>query len=199
MNKKVLRSQLLEKRNNIPQEDRIKKSKIIIDRLMATHEYNNATNIMAFASFGTEVDTHEFIKKSLANGKRIILPISIKEDRSLFLQEITNFDELKPATYGILEPEKIENFDRNKLDLVIVPGVAFDHRGYRMGYGGGYYDRFLSSLDKRTKIVAINFEELYIYRVIISKYDMKVPVLITDKKIRNFQRRVIWKGILEQT
>lgn len=156
---------------------------------MATHEYKNATNIMAFASFGTEVNTHDFIKTSLANGKRIILPISIKEDRSLFLQEITNFDELKPSTYGILEPEKKENFDRNKLDLVIVPGVAFDHRGFRLGYGGGYYDRFLTSLDKRTKIVAINFEELYVYRVIISRYDMKVPVLITDRKIRNFQRR----------
>lgn len=190
MNKKTLRSQLLEIRNNISETDRINKSKIIIDKLMATHEYKNATNIMAFASFGTEVNTHDFIKTALSSGKRIILPISIKEDRSLFLQEITNFDELKPSTYGILEPEKKENFDRKKLDLVIVPGVAFDHRGFRMGYGGGYYDRFLSSLDKRTKIVAINFEELYVYRVIISRFDMKVPVLITDRKIRNFQRRV---------
>ena len=190
MNKKVLRSQLLEKRKNISQEDRDKKSKIIIDKLMSTLEYKNATTIMAFASFGTEVDTHDFIKKSLANGKRIILPISIKEDRSLFLQEISNFDELKPSTYGILEPEKKINFDKNKIDLVVVPGVAFDHRGYRMGYGGGYYDRFLSSLNNKTKIVAINFEELYVYRVIISKYDMKVPVLITDRKIRNFQRRL---------
>ncbi|WP_215492603.1 5-formyltetrahydrofolate cyclo-ligase [Fenollaria sporofastidiosus] len=146
---------------------------------------------MAFASFGTEVNTHDFIKTSLASGKRIILPISIKEDRSLFLQEIKSFDELKKGTYGILEPEMKENFDRSKLDLVIVPGVAFDHRGYRMGYGGGYYDRFLSSLDKRTKIIAINFEELYVYRVIISRFDMKVPVLITDRKIRNFQRRTL--------
>ena len=67
-----------------------------------------------------------------------------------------------------------------------------------MGYGGGYYDRFLASLDKRTKIVAINFEELYVYRVVISRFDMKVPVLITDRKIRNFQRRVLWKDILVQ-
>lgn len=186
MNKKVLRSQLLEKRKNISLEDRINKSKIIMDKLMSTDEYKNANVVMAFASFGTEVMTHDFIKTSLANGKRIILPISIKEPRSLFLQEITNFDELKPSTYGILEPEKKENFDIKKLDLVVVPSVAIDHRGYRLGYGGGYYDRFLSSLDKRTKIVAINFEELFVYRVIISKYDVKVPVLITDKKIINF-------------
>lgn len=198
MNKKELRAQLLDTRKNISEADRHKKSKIIIDKLMSTVEYKNANTIMAFASFGTEVDTHDFIKTALASGKRIILPISIKEDRSLFLQEIKSFDELKKGTYGILEPEMKENFDRSKLDLVIVPGVAFDHRGYRMGYGGGYYDRFLSSLDKRTKIVAINFEELYVYRVIISRFDMKVPVLITDRKIRNFQRRVLWKDILVQ-
>ena len=198
MNKKELRAQLLDTRKNISEEDRNKKSKIIIDKLMSTVEYKNANTIMAFASFGTEVNTHDFIKTSLASGKRIILPITINEDRSLFLQEIKSFDELKKGTYGILEPEMKENFDRSKLDLVIVPGVAFDHRGYRMGYGGGYYDRFLSSLDKRTKIVAINFEELYVYRVIISRFDMKVPVLITDRKIRNFQRRTLWKDMLEQ-
>lgn len=198
MNKKELRAQLLDTRKNISEEDRHKKSKIIIDKLMSTVEYKNANTIMAFASFGTEVETHDFIKTALASGKRIILPISIKEDRSLFLQEIKSFDELKPSTYGILEPEKKVNFEKKALDLVIVPGVAFDHRGFRMGYGGGYYDRFLASLNKRTKIVAISFEELYVYRVIISRFDMKVPVLITDRKIRNFQRRTLWKDMLEQ-
>ena len=115
---------------------------------------------MFYVSFNNEVDTIETIKELLKNKeenkKNIIVPYVEKNNPILQLSKLNSFDDLEPKTFGILEPKdgKIKKFDVKKVDLVLVPGIVFDENGHRIGYGYGYYDRFLRKLNKnKTKAI----------------------------------------------
>lgn len=177
--KQELRKEYIQIRNNIL--DREIKSKIITNKIIEGSEYKNAKTIALYKSFGTEVDTNRLIEYSIKLEKVIALPKVINNELKFYkiksLQE--NFIKSK---FGVEEP--IENeanyIEKLKIDLVIVPGLLFDKENNRLGYGKGYYDKFLK--DSNLKTIAICFKEQILKDNIlpITSEDIKVQKIITD-------------------
>lgn len=184
LRKKELRSEILAERGKLTKNQHEKYSENIIDKILNSDFYKNAKTIMCFISFGDEVDTHNFIKKSIQDGKRILVPITISEPRHLKVSLLESFEELEPGFYNILTPkEEFLRFkDPQEIDLVITPGVAFDRDGYRVGYGGGYYDRFLSNIP-HVPAIAIAFDLQLIDQVPKEHFDIPVDYIFTEKEI----------------
>lgn len=197
-NKSSIREELLKRRNNIPPEVRKVKSRLIGEKIFSIEEFRNAQVVFCFASFRTEVDTLDLIKKSLSEGKRLVLPKVEKENHSLLLFEIKNTEELSPGYMGIPEPAPPAHssgtegekgfyegrlFDINNVDVVIIPGAAFDVAGNRLGYGAGYYDKLLSKLTKIVPIIAPAFEEQITDEIPSEPHDIKVHIIVTDRRI----------------
>ncbi|MCF6460432.1 5-formyltetrahydrofolate cyclo-ligase [Clostridium sp. Cult3] len=186
LDKKVLRKQILDKRSQLTPQEIKEKSKSIENRLFSLVEYKQSNFIFSFISFRDEVHTHEIIKTSLDNGKRIGVPITVVEPRKLLVSEIKDFDEeLEMGYYDILAPK--EEYQRivspDLVDLVLVPGVAFDERGYRVGYGGGYYDRFFSGLKRDVVKIGLCYELQISSQVPIDSYDIPVDYILTERRL----------------
>lgn len=180
--KKSLRKKYKIIRENI--EDKKIKSDIIFKNIIQTTEYKNAKIIAAYSSFGDEVDTLNLIEYSIKLNKIIALPRII--DNNLKFYRIYSLeDKMKKNKFGINEPiEDEENYIEDKeIDLVIIPGLCFDVNKNRLGFGRGFYDRFLES--KNFKSIAICFEEQVIKEKIIptTDKDIKVNKIITEDKI----------------
>lgn len=186
MDKRTLRSEILNKRKSLSIEEVITKSSAISSLLFSTEQYKNSKYIMCYVDFKNEVRTEEIIKTAIDEGKNIIIPISVVETRQLILSQLLDYDkELESSTYGILEPKKefIREVNPELIDLVLMPGVAFDRRGYRIGYGGGYYDRFLTRIDDSVPKIALAFDLQMVPYVRKGRYDIPVDYIITEKEI----------------
>lgn len=186
MNKTVIRKEILSIRSNLGKKEHEIKSKAIIKKLLDSKFYKDAKNIMIYISFKGEVDTHKFIKKAMDNGKNILIPVTLPENKQIKPSLINSFDELEIGFYNILTPKKefIKYIDPNDIDLIIVPGLGFDRKGYRVGFGGGYYDRFLSDLKHITKI-SIAFDFQILDNVPKESFDIPVDYIFTEKRIIN--------------
>ncbi|MDD2446281.1 MAG: 5-formyltetrahydrofolate cyclo-ligase [Tissierellia bacterium] len=190
MDKKVLRKKILEERANFSKEVNISLSKDIVMKLMNTEQYRNANTIMCFISFGSEINTHEFIKKAIKDGKRLTVPVTFHEPKEMKPSQLLSFDELEPGYYGILTPKKefIRYIDPKEIDLIIVPGAAFDRQGYRVGFGGGYYDRFLADLNCMK--ISIAFGLQIVDKVPREGHDLPVDMIITEKETINIKKQL---------
>lgn len=156
------------------------KSRKIGELLFALPEFQSARIVMFFASFRSEVETGLMIRHALTSGKRVILPKVKGKDLALF--EIRDFEkDVSPGTWGILEPVASRSIDLAEIDLIIVPGVAFDERGNRLGYGAGYYDRLLSTFTNAT--VALAFELQIVPQIHADPHDVPVKKIVTEKRI----------------
>lgn len=186
MDKKILRREILAKRAKLGTDGNISLSEDIVNKLVESEFYQNARTIMTFISFGSEIDTHEFIKKGIADGKNISVPVTFHEGRIMKPSIIKSFDELEPGYFNILTPKQefIRYIDPLEIDLIIVPGAVFDRSGYRVGYGGGYYDRFLSN-EIRSDIpkVGIAFDLQVVDSVPKENHDIPVDYIITEIEI----------------
>lgn len=180
--KEIIRKKLIEERKKITKEENRDKSKKIKEKLFGLKEYDDAKSILFYVSYNGEVFTHEIIKEALKD-KKVVVPISNKEERSLILSELSSFDDLKGSSYGILEPKKecIKEVNINEIDLIIVPGVAFDLKGNRIGHGKGYYDRLLKNTN--APIIALAFEFQIIKNIPIEEHDKSVDIIITEKRV----------------
>lgn len=142
--KKQIRRAILEKRNKMTESERAQKSGVICERLFAMEEFAAAKDILLYASYGSEVETDAVFEKAVTLGKRVYYP-RVNGDEMHFFR-VRALSELKEGYKGIREPEAIAEtlFRENRADaLLIMPGVAFDEGRNRIGYGKGYYDRFL--------------------------------------------------------
>lgn len=179
VDKKELRRQLVNKRNDIPEKDRKEKSLKITEKVLEHPALKQADTVFIYVSFGSEVDTHILIHELLRLGKRVGVPLCNTQDHTMQVLEITDFSQLKKGHYGILEPDKDSTeIPKDKIDLVIVPAVAFDECGYRMGYGGGYYDRFLADFHGYT--IGIAFCECIEKDLPRGEFDRKVNEVIKE-------------------
>lgn len=186
MDKRTLRSDMLKKRKSLSQVALLEKSSSISELLFSTEQYKNSRYIMCYIDFRNEVKTEEIIRTALKDSKNIIIPISVVKTRQLILSQLYDFDkELEAGTYGILEPKKeyIREVKPELIDLVIMPGVTFDRRGYRIGYGGGYYDRFLAGIHKSVPKIALAFDLQMVPHVKKGRYDIPVDYIITESEI----------------
>lgn len=186
MDKRELREKILARRDLLSQSSILKSSEVIIEKLTSISEYLNSTNIMTFVSYSSEVDTHNLIIRALAEGKKVYVPVTKRNPREMNPSRIKSFEDLVPGYFNILTPkkEKVEIVEPEKLDLVIVPGVLFDKAGFRIGYGGGYYDRFLPQLRKDVKKIAIAFElQVQSDKLPVNSFDIPVDMIITEESI----------------
>lgn len=183
LHKASLRKDILTKRDSIPLTVKKAKDKAIEERLFLLPEFIAARTIFFFASFRSEVDTFDMIRRALEGGKRVALPRV--EGRLLGLYEIKNLAELVPGYMKIPEPSVLTE-DRkmtiNDVDAVVIPGAAFDQTGNRIGYGGGFYDRLLSELQRPVPLIAPTYEEQVIDLVPADAYDKKVTIILTDRR-----------------
>lgn len=187
--KDIIRKKLLEIRNNIPYSEVLEKSYLIEKNIFNTKEFKKSKNILFYVSYNNEVNTHNMIKKTLILDKNIIVPISNVENKSLILSKLEKWDDLKKSTYNILEP-KINEYKEVSLDiidLIIVPGVAFDISGNRIGHGLGYYDKLLKKSNK-SALIGLAFEFQIINNIITEKHDIPVDKIITELRIINCKK-----------
>ena len=179
MDKQSLRKKYLEIRNNISNKDA--KSNIIFNQIINLKEYQNAQIIAIYKNLKSEVNTNKLIDYSLSIGKTIALPKVTNANMKFY--KIENNSELLKSNFGVLEP--IANDDnyisKDNIDLIIVPGICFDKNKNRLGFGKGYYDRYL--LNTKIKKIGICFNEQIIDIVPTSKYDIKMDLIITDREI----------------
>ena len=157
--KSITRGKLLSLLDNQDKEERLNKSRIIQGKLFAAPEFVRARMVLFYASFDGEVETFEMMKQAQKLGKKIVLPVIIKDKKQIIPSLAGDLEkEIEPGPYGIRQPKEHRPVALNDIDLAIVPGVAFDRHNNRLGRGGGYYDRFLASLPKETPTLGLAFD-----------------------------------------
>jgi len=184
--KERIRKQMIEKRKNLSISEVLEKSNLIKKRLFNINNFKKAQNILFYVSYNNEVYTHDMIKECLSGKKKVIVPITNKKHRKLILSELNKWEDLKLGAYNILEPRKeyIKEIPPDQVDLAIVPGIAFDLSGNRIGHGMGYYDRLLKELYKyNISAVGLAFEFQIINRIPSELHDVKVKKIVTEKQI----------------
>ena len=141
--------------------EKSRKSDIIKDRLFNEEAFKQAEVVMFYVSLKDEVDTCFMIDEALKTGKRVCVPVILKEDKRLIAGEIRNrLEDLESQHFGIYQPkrDRVREVPLDDIDLVVVPGIAFDRKNIRLGRGHGYYDRFLSGLPSATKTIGLAFD-----------------------------------------
>lgn len=184
--KKNIRQQILHARGKLTPQVQAEKSKMIFNRLKEFEPYKNAENVMVYIDFRNEVKTDLIIDDLIKTNKKVVIPICMPKTKNLILSQLLDpKKELAKGTFGVLEPKKeyIREVDPASIDLVIVPGVAFDRQGHRIGYGAGYYDRFFHRLPKAVPSVAIAFDLQLIDKVPADDFDYPVDTIITETEI----------------
>jgi len=184
-----IRREIQKIRDSMPRNDKESKDKKILNFLFNWNIYQEAKTIFCYVSFRSEINTLDIIKDALTRGKRVCVPKVLPEMNLMkpFLIKDPNKD-LKKGFYGILEPdEKCPEVNPEEIDLIIVPGLAFTHEGYRIGYGGGFYDRFLSNSESITCSLAYDFQ-LY-DELPVKDFDIPVDYLITESGIKPTNKR----------
>ena len=169
-------------------------SRQICRKLAALPEYVRAATVMFYVDLGPEVRTRQYLPVVWKDGKRVVVPYCAGKQLELFYLE--SLDELAPGTLRILEP-KVElrsradrRADLSQIDLIVVPGVAFDHRGGRLGQGKGYYDRLLREVASDTSLVALAFECQLFPEIPMVPHDVYVHKVITEEAIYDAARGV---------
>ena len=161
-------------------------SDIITDKLLNLDCIKNAKNIMLYLDFNNEVSTYSLIKKLLNLGKIVSSPITLKEERKLIPSQITDLKNgIQYGAYNIREPkpECSPAINIKDLDVVIVPAVAYDKNCYRLGYGGGFYDRFLENLRKDAVTIGIAFDLQIFDEVPKEAHDAQLDYIVTESRI----------------
>ena len=186
--KRTIRRETLQKRDSIAKNLKTEKDISILQRIIMLPEFSDAKTILFYASFRSEADTMDMIKLSLHLGKLAVLPRVCKKEHILKLYEIKNMDELARGYMWILEPSVDEARLRklSDIDLVIIPGAAYDTHGNRLGYGAGYYDKLLAKsqiLIPKPFLIAPAYEEQIVEKIPAEPHDIKVDMIVTDKRV----------------
>lgn len=173
MKKEFLRKKYKEKRDNI--KNKVTKDNLIYQKVINNKDILSSKTLLIYISINSEVDTIKIINYFL-NTKNIAVPKII--DNNMYFCYVTNLNDLTPGKYNIPEPTNeniVTDFDNA---ICIVPGICYDKKNYRVGYGKGYYDRFLSK--NKIKTIGLCYKECMIEKIDNDKYDYKIDEVITD-------------------
>jgi 5-formyltetrahydrofolate cyclo-ligase len=183
--KSSLRNRMAAIRDAIPEDQRAAKSAAIAQRLAEWHGYAQAETILAFLSTRSEVMTEAIIGFALVLGKTVAAPRTLLKEKRLDFRRLSRSGpRLAPGPFGIMEPAPdAPAVNPADADLILVPGLAFDEQGYRLGYGGGFYDRLLSEPAVHGASVGIAFEEQMIEQVPRAEGDRPVRWIVTDERV----------------
>ncbi len=186
--KKKLRSAYLEKRNQMEPEKRAEASKKIRDWVFANKRFKTAKTVLVYASYKSEVETKELIQGALRQGKRVAVPKVNGEEMDFY--EIASWEELFPGYQGILEPqpEGKEPVIPAESDVMLLPGAVFDRQGGRIGYGGGFYDKYLDKVleayGHRPYLMALGFAcQISPKKIPAESHDKKMDCILTERRV----------------
>jgi len=186
--KRRVRRCVLERRDNIDAAEHAQKSAVVVARFQRLAAVRRARTVFCFVSFRSEVDTVPLLGWALDRGLATAVPL-ILGPRRLAAVSITSLADLAPARWGIPEPRHgLPRLDPRHIDVAVVPGVAFDGAGGRVGYGGGYYDAFLERLRPNATRVALAFELQLLDRVPAEGHDLRVDTVVTERRVLRCRR-----------
>ncbi|MGM0947749.1 MAG: 5-formyltetrahydrofolate cyclo-ligase [Bacillota bacterium] len=181
--KSQLRKKTMEALSAVSDEDLLQKTARMYKRLFSLPEWQNASTIAVTISRGLEIPTRPVIKQAWKEGKQVCIPKCDPKSKNMQFRTYQTDDQLETVYAGLLEPviEKTKKVEPSQIDLIIVPGVCFDTDGFRVGFGGGYYDRFLSDYEGKT--VSLLLECQLFSHVPRLPHDIPVHQLITEDRI----------------
>jgi len=183
--KTAIRKQAHENRRAQAEKDAV--SEIIVNRFMDLAEYHSANTVMFYVDVRDEVRTRQALPAALASGKRIVVPYCVDGELELFL--LQNMEELELGMYRILEPKnelrtiEAKRLQPADLDLVMVPGVAFDQNGGRTGHGKGYYDKLLQHARLDAPLIALAFECQMFEKIPAESHDIYMDKVVTEDAV----------------
>ncbi|MDI6791146.1 MAG: 5-formyltetrahydrofolate cyclo-ligase [Thermodesulfobacteriota bacterium] len=184
--KAALRRRILNIRDSLPPLERKTCSETIAVRLMALPEWNQAKGVFLYVSFRSEVETQYIIEAALEQGKVVAVPYTDYERGVIVPSVLKDLKyDLAPRRFGLLEPKdtSLRPLSPEDIDITVVPGCVFDNRGGRIGYGMGFYDRFLPDLPGSSLKVALAYEIQIVPLVPLDAHDCLMDMIITEKRI----------------
>ncbi|GAX02698.1 5-formyltetrahydrofolate cyclo-ligase [Secundilactobacillus pentosiphilus] len=152
--KKAVREQVMAALNAMPDDVRHFQAGTLYERLFESEEWNRSQTVAVTLSTGFELDTQPIIDAAKQAHKEIVVPKTFSTDRKMVFLPLTDATVLKESKFGIMEPENGIEVTKKQIDLIVVPGLGFTKKGVRLGFGGGYYDRFLADYQGRTVTLA---------------------------------------------
>lgn len=188
--KKALRQGFKETRRSFRPDEKEKRDEKILQKLTALPEYREAPLILTYVSTAIEVDTHALIGRAVADGKRVAVPWCVPGKVEMKFYYVGALSELAPGTFGVLEPvpgmaEELPLTEGRLLhSFCVLPGLGFDLEGYRLGYGKGYYDRFLSRYPGVT--AGVCYTACLKTQLPHGRYDRRADILVTEKFVKRF-------------
>ena len=179
--KKELRSYIKTKRKSV--ENKAEKDSLVAQNLLSLDEIKKAYTVLCYISLDDEICTDEIVRVLLDSGKRVGAPYCVDNNGNMDFYYITDFDDLRIQSFGVREPviekcKKVTSFDNT---IIILPGLCFDSNGNRLGYGKGYYDRFLQIHSLIS--VGLCYNSLIVKKVPTDMYDKKADIIVTENDI----------------
>ncbi len=188
--KSTLRRTVIQRRDALPPREIRRRSARVAELLFSLPEIRSAGTIMFFVAFGSEVDTVPMMQQALRAGKRVLAPRADPVHRGLAPCQVLDLDrDLAVGAHGIREPvARCPAVALDEIEAVIVPAAVWSEDGYRIGYGGGYYDRFLPKIPRAVRI-GLGFELQVVPEVPHGEHDLPVDLLVTEAKVRRWPGR----------
>ncbi|MCK9265444.1 5-formyltetrahydrofolate cyclo-ligase [bacterium] len=189
--KKKIRRVMINRRKSLNLNQWLKGSRTIQEKLLVSEYYLNAKTLLIYAHFGREVKTDIVIKNAFDNGKTVCIPFNDIPEKKFYPSVISSEKDID-RTKNIPEPYFFRPYPPEKIDLVILPGLAFDLLGNRIGMGGGFYDKFLSTIKKDVIKAVFTFDfQILEEKIPAEQWDEKVDIIITEKRTIVFNPELI--------
>ncbi|WP_226680077.1 5-formyltetrahydrofolate cyclo-ligase [Sutcliffiella horikoshii] len=181
--KSTIREEMKKTLGNMDPLSHEAKCKAIHEKLFASNEWQDAQTIAVTISRFPEVDTEAIIMRAWHEGKKVAVPKCFPNNKGMEFYFLENFNQLESVYFGLKEPivTEVEICLKEKLEFILVPGLIFDEEGYRVGFGGGYYDRYL--VDYTRSKVALAFTEQLVKKVPTDHYDIPVHKIVTNEVV----------------
>ncbi len=183
MDKKILRKIFTQKRNNVPYDEIYRRSLKVCDVFFDMKLYKDTRKLFTYVNYKSEFVTSIIVKRALNDGKIVCVPVMSGEKREMFFVEIKSFDELSKNKLGIFEPKldfgKVLNSDFET--AIVVPALAFSRNGHRLGYGGGFYDKYLSESNSFFNI-GFAFDFQVSDEIFNDEFDIPVDVILSENE-----------------
>jgi 5-formyltetrahydrofolate cyclo-ligase len=188
MKRNRLRKERLSERDLLEASQRRSKGEQIQTRLLEQQMIAKAKHLFIYVHFRSEVETLALIEHCLARGKTVSVPVTLRKESRLLAVQITDLaTQLQPGCFGILEPTEEQiaraTIDPTEIDAVLVPGSVFDSLGGRLGYGGGYYDRFLTQDAPQARRIGLAYALQMVEQVPMEVHDQYMDMIITETQI----------------
>lgn len=167
------------------QDEMMEKSSVIQTRVLGLSAYKESEVIWLYASFNNEVSTAVFFDQAIKDGKKVLFPRIKKLEKELEFIPVRRMEELALGPYGILSPSYGED-DADSIretGFLVIPGVAYDLKGGRLGYGGGFYDKYLHKIERKPFIAALAYEFQVLDDIPMQPHDVRVDAIITEHRV----------------